>query len=409
MTADAVGGVWTYALDLARELTMRGVTIDLATMGPAPSAAQLHEAERAGVRVTVGPFRLEWMDDPWEDVDRAGEWLLDLERSIRPDLVHLNGYSHGALPWRAPVLMVGHSCVLSWWRAVYRTEAPDRFDEYRWRVRCGLQAASMAIAPSRAMLASLAEDYGPFARCRVIANGRERVRLQRRRQSLLLSAGRIWDQGKNIGAVTRIAGRVRWPVYIAGENAGDDAIAAANVHHLGHVPGEAMRGWFARAAVYVLPARYEPFGLSVLEAAHAGCALVLGNIPSLVENWEGAALFVPPDDSDELQFALSTLIDDEEMRRELAWRARCRARRFTVARMADEYLTAYEEMVREPRCEARGARSEIRDPRSEVRGPECEVHDSDPSPRQSIAGPQTSNLQPRASRLAPRTSTLVAS
>ena len=35
-----------------------------------------------------------------------------LERRLRPDVVHLNGYTHGALPWRAPVLVVGHSCVL---------------------------------------------------------------------------------------------------------------------------------------------------------------------------------------------------------------------------------------------------------------------------------------------------------
>ncbi len=33
-----------------------------------------------------------------------------------------------------------------------------------------------------------------------------------------------------------------------------------------------------------LPARYEPFGLSVLEAALSGCALVLGDIPSLRES-----------------------------------------------------------------------------------------------------------------------------
>jgi glycosyltransferase involved in cell wall biosynthesis len=194
------------------------------------------------------------------------------------------------------------------------------------------------------MLASLADDYGPLARSRVIANGRERARLRRTPESIVLSAGRIWDQGKNIGAVTRIAGGLRWPVYIAGDNGAEADAAAANVHHLGRVPGKAMRSWFALASVYVLPARYEPFGLSVLEAAQAGCALVLGNIPSLLENWDGAALFVPPDDSAALRFALSTLIDDEEMRKELAWRARCRARRFTVARMADEYLTAYQDV-----------------------------------------------------------------
>jgi hypothetical protein len=47
----------------------------------------------------------------------------------------------------------------------------------------------------------------------------------------------------------------------------------------------------------VLPARYEPFGLSVLEAALSGCALVPGDIASLRGNWDGVAEFVCPDDA----------------------------------------------------------------------------------------------------------------
>ena len=54
----------------------------------------------------------------------------------------------------------------------------------------------------------------------------------------------------------------------------------------------------ARAAIYALPAHYEPFGLSILEAAMSGCALVLGDIPSLREIWGDAAVFVHPDNRD---------------------------------------------------------------------------------------------------------------
>ena len=38
MTADAVGGVWTYALDLARACAARGVGTTLAVLGPSPDA-----------------------------------------------------------------------------------------------------------------------------------------------------------------------------------------------------------------------------------------------------------------------------------------------------------------------------------------------------------------------------------
>ena len=44
MTADCVGGVWTYALDLAESLGDFGVEVLLATMGQRPSHAQAGQA-----------------------------------------------------------------------------------------------------------------------------------------------------------------------------------------------------------------------------------------------------------------------------------------------------------------------------------------------------------------------------
>jgi glycosyltransferase involved in cell wall biosynthesis len=97
----------------------------------------------------------------------------------------------------------------------------------------------------------------------------------------------------------------------------------------------------ARAAVYALPARYEPFGLSALEAGLAGCALVLGDVPSLREVWGDAALFVAPDDPRQLADAFRTLAADDEYRAALGNRARARALAYTPERMAAGYLDAY--------------------------------------------------------------------
>src|SRR4029079_10424049 len=79
MTADGVGGVWTYALDLACGLRVHGITVTIATMGPRLSVDQHGEAARRGIDVREGDFALEWMDDPWTDVDAAAGWLLALE------------------------------------------------------------------------------------------------------------------------------------------------------------------------------------------------------------------------------------------------------------------------------------------------------------------------------------------
>jgi glycosyltransferase involved in cell wall biosynthesis len=110
---------------------------------------------------------------------------------------------------------------------------------------------------------------------------------------------------------------------------------------VGQLSARQLRSWFAKASIYALPALYEPFGLSVLEAALSGCALVLGNIASLRENWGGAAWFVNPRDSRELASALRDLSANRAQREELGKRACLRALQFSPERMATSYLAGY--------------------------------------------------------------------
>jgi glycosyltransferase involved in cell wall biosynthesis len=353
MTADGVGGVWTYALELVRALAPHRVRVALATMGAPLRPDQRDEAARLpNLTLFESSFKLEWMDDPWEDVAQAGDWLLGLEAELRPDLVHLNGYAHGALPWAAPALVAGHSCVLSWWAAVRREAAPPRWARYQREVRRGLRAAGLVVAPSAAMLAALEEHYGPLPGARVIPNGRQDgfapAPKQALKEALVLTAGRLWDEAKNVAVLGEVAPALPWPVFAAGEArhpqghpARHDGVRHDGVRTLGRLSSPDLAAWLARAAIYVLPARYEPFGLSALEAALAGCALVLSDLPSLREIWGEAALFVPADDAEAWTATLNSLIRDGERRSRLARRARARALEFTPERMAEGYLDAY--------------------------------------------------------------------
>src|SRR5436190_20431177 len=153
MTADTVGGVWTYALELARALQPHGVEVQLALMGPPLRPAQHAEAEKIpNLSLFKSDYKLEWMDDCWSDVRRAGDWLLHLATRLRPDVIHLNGYTHADLPWPSPTLVVAHSCVFSWWEAVRRETPPAEWERYKREVTSGLRAAHLVVAPSAAML-----------------------------------------------------------------------------------------------------------------------------------------------------------------------------------------------------------------------------------------------------------------
>jgi glycosyltransferase involved in cell wall biosynthesis len=331
MTADAVGGVWTYALELCDALAERDVEPVLAVLGGPLRPDQRDDLHASRVeRVLVSNHSLEWMNDPWEAVDRAGTWLLGLAEEVEPDVVHLNGYAHAPLPWGVPAIVVGHSCVLSWHRATRGRDAGPEWRTYASAVRRGLSAASLLVAPTRAMLDELVQLYEPPCPRLVVPNGRSLDVPRVAKEPLVLAAGRMWDEAKNVAAVAAVAPRLDWRVALVGPGT-----------PTGVLPRRPLDLLLARASIFVAPARYEPFGLAPLEAALAGCALVLGDIASLREVWGDAACFVPPDDHERLEHALGELIRDDERRRVLADRARARAAFFTPARMADGYLDAY--------------------------------------------------------------------
>lgn len=353
MTADAVGGVWTYAIELATVLAAYDVQVALATMGCRPTNDQRRRLfEVPGAALFESDFKLEWMDDPWDDVHEAGKWLLDLERQFEPDVIHLNGYAHGCLPWHAPKLVVAHSCVYSWWLAVKGELPPaEDWEAYRQSVIAGLSAADYIVAPSRAMLHSLMDLYGARENMAVVENARNPVlfRPAAEKQLFVFSAGRLWDQAKNIAQLQRVCGELPWPVCVSGNAdypGGAPSFADSKTcMALGQLDQNAFAEVLGRAAIFCLPAKYEPFGLCVLEAALSGCALVLGDIPSLRELWGDAALFVEPDNDEHLTDVLRQLIANPLRRAQLSERAQSRARYFSPERMAAKYLQIYSTVV----------------------------------------------------------------
>ena len=352
MTTDTVGGVWTYALQLVEALAAFDVHVSLATMGARLTSDQRSDARRlTNAQLFESSYRLEWMENGLDDCMEAGAWLQQVARQVRPDLVHLNQFAFGALHWEVPCLVVGHSCVLSWHQSVRGRPAGRQWEAYRDVVTRGLRSADAVVAPTKAMMKMLARYYGPFRKFRTILNGRHSAYGQRReKEPFVLSAGRVWDEAKNIAAVVAVAPQLSWPVRVAGwAQVADEPNCDLPWHHglhwLGRLSAQQMEEMYSRASIYALPARYEPFGLTPLEAALAGCALVLGDIPTLREVWGEAALFIPPDDHCALAGTIEELISNPNRRRSLVARSITRARQLNEMQMASAYLRTYHELL----------------------------------------------------------------
>ncbi len=358
MTTDTIGGVWTYSIDLCKGLAELGIEVELAAMGPEIAHEQRRDAHAIpGVTLHFFRGRLEWMDSPWGDVDASLAWLGRLARTRRVDLVHANTLTHVLPELGLPTLVVGHSCIPSWFEAVRGEEPPPQYDIYRRRVRAALQAADLVVAPTAAMLEALQRHHGPLARSSVVYNGRcFHGIVPLRKLPVVLAAGRLWDEAKNASTVAKAAAHWSWPAYMAGPTRSPDGVVAgmSGVELLGPLPPNALARWMGRAAIFVAPARYEPFGLTMLEAAAAGCALVLGAIPSLQEIWRDDAWFVSPEDPLELTYAVTQLIEDEPRRAKLSAAARMRALQLHHRRMAACYSALYHDIMATQRLRVAG-------------------------------------------------------
>jgi glycosyltransferase involved in cell wall biosynthesis len=348
MTADTLGGVFTYAVELCKALQEYNVEVHLLTMGALLNQEQEEQLQQlTNVKLYESNYKLEWMQDCWQDVEKAKDWVTSIYRKVEPYILHFNNFGQTDGDWNCPIITVYHSCVATWWRAVKGEDLPEDWEKYDETVRKALAASDAIVAPSIAMLEQAEEAFGSFTTAEVIYNGRDIETATREKEPYILSAGRIWDEAKNIALLSSIAHKLNWPVYIAGNNTDPgtgETPTLENIEFVGALSSSEIKECMERAAVFCMPAKYEPFGLAILEAAKAGCALALSNIDSLREIWGDAALYFDPHDQEEASTTINRLINDPDLRREMAAKATIRAKDFNARAMAQKYIKLYRKL-----------------------------------------------------------------
>jgi glycosyltransferase involved in cell wall biosynthesis len=358
MTIDAVGGVWRYAMDLARALKEATVETVFAGLGPPPSTQQMQEATAIGPCIWLNAS-LDWMTEREDRLDVIPDLLRELADEHVVDLLHLNLPSQAAgLVSDIPVVAVSHSCVVTWFEAVRGSLPPAGWSWQAARNRRGFDCADIVIAPSRSHAEALTRCYGAIPRLEIVHNCTWLTARPIDREDFVFAAGRWWDEGKNGALLDQVASITNRRIVMAGPAVGPagQRLAIRHAEHLGERSYPETVALMARAGIVVSPSLYEPFGLAALEAARTGAVLLLANVPIYRELWNGAALFADPRDPASFADAIDRLTADVAMRIDLGQRAQLRSHRFSPATQCEAILRVYAKaMVKTSTLMARGS------------------------------------------------------
>ncbi len=276
-------------------------------------------------------------------------------------LVHATG---GVIPrTRLPLVVTVHD--LAWIHyPEYFTARGLRFFERAHELT--VAEAAMVLCPSDATRRDCLAHGIRADRLRVVPWGVEApaadddhfatvlARLGLDRRPFVLAVGTV-EPRKNLGtlvdAMARLGGDtpaidlvVVGPDGWHGELAALEARAAGRVRLLGFVDDPTLWALYRGAALFCYPSLFEGFGMPVLEAMAAGCAVVTSAGTACEEVVGAAGMTVAPDDIEGLSRVIGDLLIDPDRRAELGAAARERALTYTWSATAAATVSAYREV-----------------------------------------------------------------
>jgi len=327
---EALGGIRSHAETLAQGLRRRGheVTVSLFPVGWQFSTRRLRTLPPPGGM----------------DVVVADSWIAHAFRNTGAKLVaceHHNVHDPAYAQITPRYRRLAHE---TWLKA---------------RERSGFRAADAIVAVSKCVAGTLRRVF-PGIEPVVIYNPVDTAffspdsAAHRRRDNVRLFFAGDLSRRKGADLLSRIMELLgpRFHLYYTGGNRVSLPLPVRdNFHPLGRLSPEQMREQYRNADLFLLPTRYESFGISVAEAMSCGCPVVATDIaalPELVTDGVTGRL-CPAGDAQAFAEAVTDLVEKPDTRAALGQQGRIAARRlFDVAHIAGEYETLLASVLDRP-------------------------------------------------------------
>lgn len=356
MTSSSDSTTWTFSCTLARQLAERhGVEVLLAIIGRSPSTSQLSLLPNHSPSV----IELAQLPDTAPQGDHSRLWPAALEElrhlmlQWHAHIIHANQFETAAVgAVGLPVVVAAHKDLCSR-RACLEGENPPLVDDtYKRMVLDGLRAAASVTVPSPFLAHSLSQWIGYDGVVRMIPYGLASSASVRSSWDIdVITSGDLWDPAAGLDCLVAAARQLSRRTFAAiGPLTPPEATRMRPQDNSLILTGEATEEetgqLMAQARIFVSAARYDPAALGSIQAALAGCCLVLSDMPFHRLLWQDAAVYFDGRNPAALCREIQRLCSDDEACTRLREAASLRARTaHSPERMADAYLATYERLV----------------------------------------------------------------
>lgn len=369
----AIGGVETHVFNLTRELYRLGIQLTVLTTNLLTTKPlRRFDLSKGSAAAREGVVRV-LRHRAYEVLPlRQGLGLVSLGmlKDIHGvDLVHAHGYGHFPTflaPFcklrKIPAVITTHSDIggLSLRKKFFDAVVP----------KITLRYASRIIALSNHEKASLITRGVPSEAITIIPNGvdidefarKNRYRVSSRDSKVILYVGRIDFQQKGLDILVRALARLVHErnldikLRLIGPDWGDlsrleemarKLAVETRVEYLGPLPRRELVRKMHEANVFVLPSRFEPFGISLLEAMASEIPVVasrVGGVPEIVQEGVTGLLFEPEND-ESLSDRVEQVLTNESYGSELARNAFSSLHKYSWRTIAKRTLKVYRETL----------------------------------------------------------------
>lgn len=344
ITTDVSNEIWNYAIKLCESIKL-SINADILAVnfGKKLDNNKIEEIKSLDIKV----ISLEYQPEKllYEEKDNAENFLLNVIKEFKPDIIHLNHYFNLKNKVNCPVVITAHNDLisLSKWSGL---RLKTNLNEYRNIVKNAVNSSNIILSTSRFGAECLIKEYEIKNNIRIIYNSvNTKPCLDFPEKICLLAEGNSNSKSDNLEILNKIAHKIPGNIKIKVIGKNFYYRNSKRIEWLDNLSKEDLIKTFNDSSIFLALSNYDPHGFASIMSAYSNCAILANNVPTYKEMWGDCAYIFERNNINSFIRSLNNLIENRSLLINTAKRCQAKAlSSYNMKRMGLEYINTYKNL-----------------------------------------------------------------